>query len=147
MLKKLKFFGVAFLGMTMLSSGAFADIDAGTVVNSVPVNPATAMSFMNQQQREMTNKMAQIRKDGNEFEDEKGFWSGGGGRAVMDVVGAGIGGAALGIGGAQIMKASNRANFTKEQQEWMAEVGDHIRCFIGSEEVGMFSDIISTEME
>jgi hypothetical protein len=75
------------------------------------------------------------------------FWNNGGGKALMNVAGAGIGGAVLGIGTAQIMKSSNRSDFTAAQQEWMNDVGNHIRCYIGSDEVGVYSDIISTEME
>lgn len=69
------------------------------------------------------------------------------GRIVTDVIGAGIGGTLLGVGSAQIMKANNRDSFNAEQKKWMEEVGDHIRCYIGAEEVGVYGDMISVELE
>jgi hypothetical protein len=78
-------------------------------------------------------------------EDSRTGWEKNG-KTIMNLVGAGIGGAVLGVGTAQIMKASNRSEFNAEQQAWMNEVGQHIRCYIGADEVGMFSDIISTDM-
>lgn len=68
-------------------------------------------------------------------------------RLIADAAGAVVGGTVLGIGTAQVMKSVNRSNFDAEQQAWMNDVGNHIRCYIGSDEVGMYSDIISTEME
>lgn len=68
-------------------------------------------------------------------------------RVLADVLGAGIGATALGVGSAQIIKANNRAQFNAAQTEWMNNIGNHIRCYIGSEEVGSYGDMISTEME
>ncbi|MDL2295573.1 hypothetical protein LJC18_02050 [Lachnospiraceae bacterium OttesenSCG-928-E19] len=70
-----------------------------------------------------------------------------GGRIVTNVIGAGIGGTLLGVGSAQIMKANNRDSFNAAQKEWMEEVGDHIRCYIGAEEVGVYGDMLSIELE
>ncbi|MBN1281813.1 MAG: hypothetical protein JW985_02480, partial [Alphaproteobacteria bacterium] len=74
-------------------------------------------------------------------------WGDGTGKTVVNAAGAVVGGTVLGIGTAQVMKSVNRSNFDAEQQAWMNDVGNHIRCYIGSDEVGMYSDIISTEME
>lgn len=69
------------------------------------------------------------------------------GRIGVDALGGAIGGVTLGVGTAQIIKASNRSKFTAAQQEWMDNVGSHIRCYIGPEEVGTYGDMITTELE
>lgn len=74
-------------------------------------------------------------------------WGAGQGKTIMNAAGAVVGASVLGIGTAQVMKSSNRAAFDSEQEAWMNDVGNHIRCYIGADEVGMYSDIISTEME
>ncbi|HNY25221.1 MAG TPA: hypothetical protein PKJ33_01575, partial [Alphaproteobacteria bacterium] len=68
-------------------------------------------------------------------------------RKIVNGAGAVVGGIALGVGTAQVIKAGNRAKFDSEQESWMNDVGNHIRCYIGADEVGMYGDIISTEME
>ncbi|MCL2538377.1 MAG: hypothetical protein FWF34_00110 [Alphaproteobacteria bacterium] len=77
----------------------------------------------------------------SELEDKNKGW-----RTAVNILGAGIGGTVVGVTTAQIMKSANRAQFSREQEEWMESVGNHIRCYIGAQEVGTFGDIISTEM-
>ena len=79
-------------------------------------------------------------------EDNRTTWDKNG-KSIMNAVGAGVGATVLGVGTAQVIKASNRAKFDSEQESWMSDVGNHIRCYIGADEVGGYGDIISTEME
>ncbi|MBN1325245.1 MAG: hypothetical protein JW974_03440 [Alphaproteobacteria bacterium] len=62
-------------------------------------------------------------------------------------VGAVAGGALTYFATRDIQDAQGDNAATKARQEWMDEVGKHIRCYIGADEVGMYGDIISTEME
>ena len=78
---------------------------------------------------------------------DKNFWNNGGGRALVDATGATLLGVAGGVTTAQIMKESNRTQFTAEQQEWMNDVGRHITCYIGGDEAGSYGDIITTSLE
>ncbi len=78
---------------------------------------------------------------------DKNFWNNGGGRAMVDLTGAGLVGAAGGVTTAQILKEQNRTNFTAEQQEWMNKVGRHITCYIGGDEAGNYGDVITTSLE
>jgi hypothetical protein len=79
--------------------------------------------------------------------DDEKFWNNGGGRAVMDVAGAATAATIGGVTTAQIMKSTNRAQLTAEQQEWMNNVGRHITCYIGGDEAGSYGDIITTSLE
>ncbi len=128
MLKKLMIFATAML-MTV-------------PVSSYAVTAQQAYANMQTQRTQLTAEHDKLVKDGKATEKESTS-----GKAWVNVAGAAIGGTVLGVGTAQIMKASNRSSFNREQQEWMDEVGNHIRCYIGADEVGMYSDIISTEME
>jgi hypothetical protein len=110
--------------------------------SSYAVTAAEARNNMQQQRTTLTTEYDKLVKDGKATEKTSGI-----GKTLVNVAGAGIGAAVLGVGTAQIMKASNRSSFNAAQQAWMNEVGNHIRCYIGPDEVGMYSDIISTEME
>ncbi|MDR0741325.1 MAG: hypothetical protein LBF28_00945 [Rickettsiales bacterium] len=72
-------------------------------------------------------------------------------KTKTNLIGAGIGAVAGGVLGYTITKSVQDAKAesaeAKAKEEWMNEVGGHIRCYIGSDEVGEYSDIISTEME
>lgn len=61
------------------------------------------------------------------------------GTAVGSALGAGITASVL---QAKYEKAENEAIAT-----WMEEVGDHIQCYIGGEELGSYGDTISIEIE
>ena len=78
---------------------------------------------------------------------DKNFWNNGGGRLLVDATGAGLTAAAGGITTAQIMRESNRTEFTAAQKEWMDNIGRHITCYIGGDEAGSYGDIITTSLE
>ncbi|MDR2412930.1 MAG: hypothetical protein LBD50_01830 [Rickettsiales bacterium] len=72
-------------------------------------------------------------------------------KTIGNLVGAGVGAVAGGVLGYTITKsvqdaAAEGAN-AEARKAWMEEVGNHIRCYIGSDEVGSYGDMISTEME
>ena len=72
-------------------------------------------------------------------------------KAISTAIGTGVGAVAGGILAYQATKSVQNAKLEKAEQEaydaWMNEVGQHIRCYIGGDEVGMYGDIISTSME
>ncbi len=63
-------------------------------------------------------------------------------------VGAGavIGGTLTWLGTKSVQDANADNAAAAAEKAWMDAVGNHIRCYIGADEVGMYSDIISTEM-
>ncbi len=69
------------------------------------------------------------------------------GRVGMDVLGgaatATLGGLAVGNN----IKASNRQQFTADEQEFMNNVGNHIYCFIGADEAGTYGDLIEISVD
>lgn len=69
------------------------------------------------------------------------------GRVGMDALGA----TALGLTGTlavgRNLKASNRQQFTADQQEFMNNVGNHIYCFIGADEAGTYGDLIEISID
>ncbi len=113
-----------------------------TAANSTKVSNAV-MSVYNDCV-DMSNKLSQ---QPSQAQEDKNFWNNGGGRAMVDVTGAGLTGAIGGVTTAQILKEQNRTNFTAEQQEWMNNVGRHITCYIGGDEAGNYGDIITTSLE
>ena len=103
----------------------------------------------------MRNTCAQIngkleekcKNDPNADGCEGTWWKQHGGQLIGSVVGAGAG---AGIAYA-ITKSVQDAELDKAEQEaiqeFMDNVGSKIQCYIGSEEVGTFGDVISTSME
>ena len=73
--------------------------------------------------------------------------SDGNGRVIGNLVGVGLGGVIGGVLAAQATKTVQMNELERDQREWMENIGQHIRCYIGSNEVGSFGDIISTELE
>jgi hypothetical protein len=73
------------------------------------------------------------------------------GKAGVNAIGVGVGAIAGGVLAYTATKSVQNAAADKASQEamdtWMNEVGSHIRCYIGADEVGTYGDIISTEME
>ncbi len=113
-----------------------------TAANSTKVSNAV-MSVYNDCV-DMSNKLSQ---QPSQAQEDKNFWNNGGGRAMVDITGAGLTSAIGGVTTAQILKEQNRTNFTAEQQEWMNNVGRHITCYIGGDEAGNYGDIITTSLE
>ena len=70
---------------------------------------------------------------------DKNLITGAVGTAVGSALGAGITASVL---QAKYEKAENEAIAT-----WMEEVGDHIQCYLGGEELGSYGDTISIEIE
>ncbi len=72
-------------------------------------------------------------------------------RSITNAVGIGVGAIAGGILAYQATKSIQDSHLEGVEKaaydEWMNEVGNHIRCFVGGDEVGMYGDIISTSME
>lgn len=72
-------------------------------------------------------------------------------RSITTAVGAGVGAIAGGVLAYQATKSIQDSKLDSVEKaaydEWMNEVGNHIRCFVGGDEVGMYGDIISTSME
>ena len=68
-------------------------------------------------------------------------------RVGIDALGA----TALGLTGTlavgRNLKASNRQQFTADQQEFMNNVGNHIYCFIGADEAGTYGDLIEISVD
>ena len=66
-------------------------------------------------------------------------------------LGAGIGGALAGGLTFKTVKAIQETNNAYARDaaaaEWMENIGDKIKCYIGSDEIGSYGDIISTELE
>ena len=72
-------------------------------------------------------------------------------RSVTTAIGAGVGAIAGGVLAYEATKSIQNSKLDSVEKaaydEWMNEVGNHIRCFVGGDEVGMYGDIISTSME
>ena len=89
-------------------------------------------------------KIAINNTDGKSDSDNKNSW-------IAPTVGAVVTGAA----GATILTLATRdiqnANLSAEQkqiyEDWMNNVGSHLKCYIGADEAGEYGDIISVSME
>ncbi|MCL1902135.1 MAG: hypothetical protein FWG18_00725 [Alphaproteobacteria bacterium] len=88
------------------------------------------------------------------FKGEEGsgnFWSGGGGKTLVNVGGAAIGALAFNAITNRAVKDAQESAADKAAEEaakeWMDNIGKKIRCYIGAEEIGMFGDFRSTTME
>ena len=56
--------------------------------------------------------------------------------------------AALGAGiTASVIKTKKENIKNAAAQEWMEAIGDHIQCYVGSEEIGTYGDPVAIEME
>ena len=56
--------------------------------------------------------------------------------------------AALGVGiTASVIKTKKENIKNEAAQEWMETIGDHIQCYVGSEEIGTYGDPVAIEME
>jgi hypothetical protein len=68
-------------------------------------------------------------------------------KLITNIVGSGIGATIGGVTTAQIMKASNRSEWSAAQQEWYNNVGQHIKCYVGTEDIGSYGDILGITVE
>ncbi len=98
---------------------------------------------------EKVNALAALCNVSDELTEQKNgtWWKQHGGQLLGGVVGAGAG---AGLAYA-ITKSFQDAELDKAEQtaiqEFMDNVGSKIHCYIGSEEVGTYGDVISTSME
>jgi len=59
-----------------------------------------------------------------------------------------LAGGALGAGiTASIMKSKKENIQNEEAQKWMDEVGEHIQCYLGADELGTYGDVVSFTIE
>ena len=59
-----------------------------------------------------------------------------------------LAGGALGAGITASVIKQNKENIKNEvAQQWMDEVGEHIQCYIGTEELGTYGDVVSIELD
>lgn len=72
-------------------------------------------------------------------------------RRGIDVAAGAVGGLGTLLATVETMKATNREAYDAETRqiidEFMANVGSHIFCFIGAEEAGTFGDLVEVSME
>lgn len=68
-------------------------------------------------------------------------------RIAIPIVTAAAGGA-LGAGITASVIKQNKENIKNTAaQQWMDEVGEHIQCYIGTEELGTYGDVVSIELD
>ena len=66
--------------------------------------------------------------------------------AIPIVTGLTAGGLGTGITASVIKQ--NKENIKNEAaQQWMDEIGEHIQCYIGAEELGTYGDVVSIELD
>ena len=63
--------------------------------------------------------------------------------AAMSAVGAGLG---AGIT-ASVLEAKYQGISDEAVKAWMEEVGDHIKCYVGTEELGSYGDIVNFSID
>ncbi|MFQ6777986.1 MAG: hypothetical protein ACLRFI_01650 [Alphaproteobacteria bacterium] len=80
---------------------------------------------------------------GDKEEVNSNVWSKGLGRGIVDAAGMAV----SGITTAQIIKAKNRSDFSEAQQKWLDEVGSKIHCYVGTDEIGTYGDVVSITLE
>jgi hypothetical protein len=72
-------------------------------------------------------------------------------RQALNLTGAALGATGLGLTAGfvtrDLVRESNRQQFTADQQEFMDNVGEHIYCFIGADEAGTYGDLIEISVE
>ena len=68
-------------------------------------------------------------------------------RIAIPIVTA-VAGGALGAGITASVIKQNKENIKNTAaQQWMDEIGEHIQCYIGTEELGTYGDVVSIELD
>ena len=68
-------------------------------------------------------------------------------RVTIPIV-TGLAAGGLGAGITASVIKQNKENIKNEAaQQWMDEVGEHIQCYIGTEELGTYGDVVSIELD
>ena len=113
------------------------------------VSDEKVQEYAREQAEEAVKSLAELCDVSDELTEQKNgtWWKQHGGQLIGGVVGAGAG---AGLAYA-ITKSVQDAELDKAEQaaiqEFMDNVGSKIHCYIGSEEVGTYGDVISTSME
>ena len=72
-------------------------------------------------------------------------------RATTSAIAAGAGTLVAGALGAGITRSVQKAKYENAANEavaaWMEEIGEHIQCYLGTEEVGTYGDVVSFTIE
>ena len=132
--------GIAAMNSQVLvSQASCAGIEVPRIAG---VTDTSAAQGVIEQCRGLRDRLELERRTGGDS-----WWSGTRGRTMMNLVGATVGGVAGGVLAYQATKSVQMANAEGEAREWLDNVGRHIKCYIGSNEVGDFGMIISTELD
>lgn len=134
-----------------------ADINSSSY-NGIGTDGATVNIAMGQAQTATANASnnSNISAAVTALQAECGNWDDKGASAqktksISTAIGTGVGAIAGGVLAYRATKSVQESKLDKVEQaaydEWMNEVGNHIRCFVGGDEVGQYGDIISTSME
>jgi len=124
-----------WVGSNMIRTFDFKDKDGK--------NAYTCQNLLDEQ--EQMAKLVGI--DATTGKQSGNWWQKYGKRAVVDTVGATALGLTGGFAVANNVKASNRQQFTADQEAFMKNIGDHIYCFIGSDEAGTYGDLIEISID
>lgn len=117
--------------------------------NVCTVSDEEVQEYAREQAEAAVKSLAKLCDVSDELTEQKNgtWWKQHGGQLIGGVVGAGAG---AGLAYA-ITKSVQDAELDKAEQEaiqeFMDNVGSKIHCYIGSEEVGTYGDVISTSME
>ena len=67
------------------------------------------------------------------------------------IIGGTLGAVTTGMLGLGITKSVQKAKYDKAENaaiaEWMEEIGEHIQCYLGTEELGSYGDVVSFTIE
>lgn len=68
-------------------------------------------------------------------------------RAVIPIA-TSLGAGALGVGiTASVIKQKKENIKNEAAQKWMDEIGEHIQCYLGTDELGTYGDVVSIELD
>ena len=90
-------------------------------------------------------------KIANACADAQTSSNGNSGKVWKNLAGAGVGALVTGMAGYQIAKTVKKADYeaaaNSAVKAWMSEVGEHIQCYLGTEELGSYGDTIAFTIE
>ena len=90
-------------------------------------------------------------KIANACADAQTSSNGNSGKVWKNLAGAGVGALVTGMAGYQIAKTVKKADYeaaaNSAVKAWMNEVGEHIQCYLGTEELGSYGDTIAFTIE
>ena len=68
-------------------------------------------------------------------------------RWLVPIAGAAVGGALGGGITASVIKQKKENIKNEAAQKWMDEIGEHIQCYLGTDELGTYGDVVSIELD